>query len=87
MFFLQKIPVRELRTSDKSDIVELAVIMKTGVCPFIVVFYGCLVRDVSAHVQCHASLCTCIDLMHNIRALCEIVDHTHRPRPSYQSEV
>ena len=44
----QKIPVRELRTSDKSDIVELAVIMKTGVCPFIVVFYGCLVRDVSA---------------------------------------
>ena len=39
--------MRELRINDRSDIVELAVIMKTGVCPFIVVFYGCLVRDVS----------------------------------------
>ena len=29
------------------DIVELAVTMQTGVCPFIVGFYGCLIRDVS----------------------------------------
>ena len=61
-FFLsnyQKIPVRELRTSDKSDIVELAVIMKTGVCPFIVVFYGCLVRDVSINlIDPHVHTCT-----------------------------
>lgn len=45
MMAVKKIAVRELRINDRSDIVELAVIMKTGVCPFIVVFYGCLVRD------------------------------------------
>ena len=39
--------MRELRATDKSDIVELAVTMQTGVCPFIVGFYGCLIRDVS----------------------------------------
>ena len=43
----QKIPVRELRASDKTDIVELAVVMQTGKCPFIVEFFGCLIRDVS----------------------------------------
>ena len=44
---LQKIPMRELRASEKNDIVELAVTMQTGVCPYIVGFYGCLIRDVS----------------------------------------
>ena len=46
--------------NDKSDIVELAVIMKTGVCPFIVVFYGCLVRDVSVTQlnKCSVKLCS-----------------------------
>lgn len=39
--------MRELRASEKMDIVELAVTMQTGVCPFIVGFYGCLIRDVS----------------------------------------
>lgn len=48
MFNMQKIPMRELRASDKMDIVELAVTMQTGVCPYIVGFYGCLIRDVSA---------------------------------------
>ena len=43
----QKIPMRELRASEKMDIVELAVTMQAGVCPYIVGFYGCLIRDVS----------------------------------------
>jgi len=42
---VKKIPVRELRASDKTDIVELAVVMQTGKCPFIVEFFGCLIRD------------------------------------------
>ena len=47
LVFEQKIPMRELRASEKDDIVELAVTMQTGVCPYIVGFYGCLIRDVS----------------------------------------
>ena len=39
--------MRDLRASEKSDIVELAVTMQVGVCPYIVGFYGCLIRDVS----------------------------------------
>ena len=49
--FVQKIPVRELRASDKTDIVELAVVMQAGKCPFIVEFFGCLIRDVSELVE------------------------------------
>ena len=49
--FVQKIPVRELRASDKTDIVELAVVMQAGKCPFIVEFFGCLIRDVSKLVE------------------------------------
>ena len=45
---LQKIPMRDLHATEKSGIVELALIMQTGVCPYIVEFYGCLIRDVSA---------------------------------------
>ena len=43
----QKIPMRDLHATEKSGIVELALIMQTGVCPYIVEFYGCLIRDVS----------------------------------------
>ena len=42
--------MKDLRVSDKSsggEILELAVVMKAKECPFIVQFYGCLVRDVS----------------------------------------
>ena len=42
--------MRELRATEKSDIVELAVTMQTGVCPYIVGFYGCLIRDVSPYI-------------------------------------
>ena len=51
--------MKDLRVSDKSpggEILELAVVMKAKECPFIVQFYGCLVRDVS--VPC-ASTYTC----------------------------
>ena len=47
----QKIPVRELRASNKTDIVELAVVMQAGKCLFIVEFFGCLIRDVSELVE------------------------------------
>lgn len=50
-YILQKIPMRDLRASEKSDIVELAVTMQTGVCPYIVGFYGCLIRDVSTNFE------------------------------------
>ena len=38
--------MRDLHSTEKSGIVELAMIMKSGVCPYIVEFYGCLIRDV-----------------------------------------
>ena len=44
--FLQKIPLKDLRVSG-NEILELDVIKKAKQCPFIVVFYGCLLRDVS----------------------------------------
>lgn len=42
---VKKIPVRDLRATEKHEIIELAVIMKMGKCPYIVEFYGCLIRD------------------------------------------
>lgn len=42
---VKKIPMRDLHATEKSGIVELAMIMKGGVCPYIVEFYGCLIRD------------------------------------------
>ncbi|XP_064406210.1 dual specificity mitogen-activated protein kinase kinase 6-like [Halichondria panicea] len=42
---VKKIPMRDLHATEKSGIVELAMIMKHGACPFIVEFYGCLIRD------------------------------------------
>lgn len=43
---LQRIPVRELRGTDKKEIIELAIVMQSGNCPYIVSFYGCTIRDV-----------------------------------------
>ena len=43
--------MRELRVNDKQDVVELAMTMKSGVCPYIVDFYGCLIRDVSDDIH------------------------------------
>ena len=55
-FFLQKIPVPELRVNDKDNIVELAVVMGTVTCPDIVEYYGCLIRE----VWCvYLQLCVC----------------------------
>lgn len=42
---VKKIPVPELRVNDKDDIVELAVVMRTGNCPHIVDYYGCVIRE------------------------------------------
>ena len=40
--------MRELRISDKNEITELAVQTLSRTCPYIVDFYGCLVREVMA---------------------------------------
>ena len=39
--------MRELRISDKNEITELAVQTLSRTCPYIVDFYGCLVREVT----------------------------------------
>ena len=41
----QKIPMKDLRTSG-GNVLELDVIKKAKECPFIVHFYGCLLREV-----------------------------------------
>lgn len=41
---VKKIPLKDLRVSG-NEILELDVIKKAKQCPFIVVFYGCLLRD------------------------------------------
>ena len=52
----QKIPLRDLRQTEKKEIMEIAIVMKAGHFPYIVEFYGCLIRDVSGghtrHMQC-----------------------------------
>ena len=55
---LKKIPIRELRGTDKKDIIELAIVMQSGNCPYIVCFYGCLIRDVSGNPFLVGSVCT-----------------------------
>ena len=45
-FSVQKIPMKDLRTSG-GNVLELDVIKKAKECPFIVHFYGCLLREVS----------------------------------------
>ena len=51
IYIFKKIPVRDLRATEKHEIIELAVIMKMGKCPYIVEFYGCLIRDVHTHAH------------------------------------
>eukprot|EP00731_Ephydatia_muelleri_P028437 Em0020g81a len=42
---VKKIPVRDLRQTEKKEIMEIAIVMKAGQFPYIVEFYGCLIRD------------------------------------------
>ena len=63
-FLSQKIPVPELRGTDKRDIIELAVVMQSGRCPYIVEFYGCLIRDVC--------MCVCLFVRVHASCLCEL---------------
>lgn len=52
---MKRIALRELRISDKNEITELAVQTLSRTCPYIVDFYGCLVRE--------GELWMCMELM------------------------
>ena len=61
----QKIPMKDLKMTDRNEIMELAVVMQANRCPHIVGFYGCLQRDVSIILQPNYSIsagCVCCNV-------------------------